>query len=199
MSGGQPVAGCGHPGDEELILKSHSESPCATSSGALEISLRHRETGTGPEGNFGSLEEEVDRPEGNFKADDGGLGHVKERRLNGCFGTQGNLSSETEGPVGVHRNAGQLAFGQRRAPRQRDPGQPGSRERRGTGALGEVSRRTAAGPESAGDRAIGCQARRDRARPLHLMHGGASSYVRDRCVRPSYFPRRRTSVMVEAQ
>jgi hypothetical protein len=131
MSGGQPVAGCGHPGDEEIILKSHLESPCATSSGALEISLRHRETGTGPEGNFGSLEEEVDRPEGNFKADDGGLGHVKERRLNGSFGTQGNLSSESEGPVGVHRNAGQLAFGQRRAPRQRDPGQPGPRERGG--------------------------------------------------------------------
>ena len=140
MSGGQTVATCGHPGDDETILKSHSESSCATSSGALEISLRHRETGTGPEGNFGSLEEEVDRPEGNFKAVDGGLGHVEERRLTGSFGAQGNLSSESEGPAGVHRSAGQPAFGQRRttavSATQGNPGCEGT----GTGALGEVSR-----------------------------------------------------------
>jgi hypothetical protein len=98
VSGGQPAAGCGHPGDDETILKSHSESSCATSSGALEISLRHRETGTGPEGNFGSLEEEVDRPEGNFKAVDG--------RLRARQGTKAHWK---------FRNAGRPEFGKRRA------------------------------------------------------------------------------------
>src|SRR5664279_1348930 len=98
MSGGQPLAGCGHPGDDETKRKWSSQSPCAAPPGALEISLRHRETGTGPEGNFGPLEEEVDRPEGNFRPDDGGLGHVKERRSAGALGTQGNLISEWRRP-----------------------------------------------------------------------------------------------------
>jgi hypothetical protein len=187
VSGGQPVAACGHPGDDETILKSHSEIPCAVPSRALEISLRHRETGTGPEGNFGSLEEEVDRPEGNFKADDGGLGHVKEQRLTGSFGTQGNLSSESEGPAGVHRNTGQPVFGQLKVNRESETrGNLGHAKaedrstRRGFWTNGGRSRRR-------GLRAIGRRARRDRARPLHLMHGGASSYVQDRRVRPSYF------------
>ena len=129
MSGGQLGAGCGHPGDDETILNSDSESPCAASFWALEISLRHRETGTDPEGNFGSLEEEVDRPEGNFKAVGGGLGHVKERRLNGSLGTQGNLSSEAKGQPEFTGTQGNLRSGSEGQPRERDPGQPGPRDR----------------------------------------------------------------------
>jgi hypothetical protein len=83
--------------------------------GGTRNSLRHRETGTGLEGDFWSLEEEVDGLEGNFRTDGGGLGHGEERRLTGAVATQGNLSCEREGRAGVHRNAGQLAFGERRA------------------------------------------------------------------------------------
>ena len=145
MSGGQPGMNCGHPGDDETILKSLTNCPCAASSGALEISLRHRETGTGPEGNFGSLEEEIERSEGNFRTDDGGLGHVEERRLTGVLATQGNLSCECEGSAGVHRSAGQPAFGQRRATAASGTrGNPGCVSAK-TGALGEVLRATVAG------------------------------------------------------
>jgi hypothetical protein len=176
VSGGQPAVGCGHPGDDETILNSRSNCPCAASSGALEIALRHRETGTGPEGNFGSLEEEVDRPEGNFRPTGGGLGHVKEQRLTGVLATQGNLSCKAK----AGRSSPECrATCVRAAKATAASGTRGNLGCAGakTGALGEVSRGTAAGFEGAGARAIGCRARRDRARPLHLMHGGASSYV----------------------
>ena len=116
MSGGQPAAVCGHPGDDGTIVKSDSESPCAESPGALEISLRHRENGDRPEGNFGPLKEEVDSSEGNFRTGDGGLGHVKGRRATGVRGTQGNLGFWKRRATGAFGNVGDLGFRQRRRP-----------------------------------------------------------------------------------